>query len=71
MAIDSDDLMDVEINGKIVKRKVSHRAVIESTPMGGRHRYTPMHYVPVLFDNEECMWFVGSLIPTIVTKTRY
>lgn len=52
-----NELMDVCFGGEIVKRPISHIEAIE----GHLSRV-----VPKLQDGEECIWYMGSLIPHII-----
>lgn len=53
-----DEFMDVYVNGELEKRRISHIEKIDG--------YLSK-LVPELRDGEDCIWFLGSLIPRIIT----
>lgn len=63
---ENDNTMDVIVAGKPARRTVAHveRHRMDRGPQGERHF---MHvYMPELLDEEDCVWTIGSDVPTIV-----
>lgn len=64
MALHDDGTMDVEVGGRIERRRYS--VVSGGVSIGGRRVPGLDCYEPELHDGEVCMWAIGSLIPIIV-----